>query len=104
MVILLGYVLAELSNDHKALTKQIDDLLQTLHAAVKPSVSRQPASRADAPVAVPHLAQQPADRPFALVDEVSAESPASSAGIQVTGMLHVHINKKLCVIPLIVEQ
>ena len=85
---------AELTNDHKALTKAMDQLLQQLHATQKPqnghaqphiSESSRPAQRSEAmtePAA--HSASQLAhSRPFAKIDQVSEHSPASTAGLQV---------------------
>lgn len=85
---------SELSNDHKAVTKQIDKLLQELHAAQKPSVSHakqekpvQPASdAARQPATAPPVQgdeHAAASRPFAVVNSVSPSSPASSAGMLV---------------------
>ncbi len=91
---------AELTNDHKSVTKQIDRLIQELHAATKQSsipdsqvsahaetsagrTSRQ--STAGAPQTSGGTPKQTSQysRPVAMVDGVSEASPASRAGIQV---------------------
>ena len=85
---------AELTNDHKALTKAMDQLLQQLHATQKPQnghaqphtpSSSRPAQRSEAIVepAAPSASQLAHSRPFAKIDEVSEHSPASTAGLQV---------------------
>ena len=85
----------ELTNDHKALSKAMDDLLQQLHALHKPqnghaaanaAASSKPVHSAAAPGDAPHMSasQQRHSRPFARIDEVSSDSPAATAGLQVT--------------------
>lgn len=93
---------AALTNDQKALTSQMEQLLHALHAQ-----SRQPGAPATPPAAAPAApsasppgpaaqqqqqpplqAAQQQLRPFAVVDEVSHGSPASSAGI--------HLGDQLC--------
>ncbi|CAK0781700.1 hypothetical protein CVIRNUC_005449 [Coccomyxa viridis] len=90
--------LTELTNDHKALTKAMDQLLQQLHATQKPQnghaqphtpSSSRPAQRSEAIVepAAPSASQLAHSRPFAKIDEVSEHSPASTAGLQVGDLL-----------------
>ena len=85
---------AELTNDHKELTKAMDQLLQQLHATQKPQnghsqphtpSSSRPAQRSEADVepAARSASQLAHSRPFAKIDEVSEQSPASTAGLQV---------------------
>lgn len=97
---------AALTNDHKALSKQAEQLLHQLHA-----LSNQPGSSGDlagaaggSPAAVPPAAapaaaaQRQADGggschpaaalpPFAVVDELSPDSPAAAAGLQLWDQL-----------------
>ena len=94
MVALLS---AELTNDHKALTKAMDGLLQQLHALQKnQSGNIQPNGHTSLKAPAQHSiqaaagngaaensAQQLHSRPFAQIDEVSMDSPASTAGLQV---------------------
>ncbi|EIE19419.1 hypothetical protein COCSUDRAFT_19635 [Coccomyxa subellipsoidea C-169] len=92
--------IAELTNDHKSVTNQIEKLIQELHAATKDSKpshdrpSAPAASTTDKPpeqsngIAAPVPAGRPVhaaqySRPLAVVDGVSEASPASRAGIQV---------------------
>lgn len=80
----------------QGLTRQIDELLQHLHAAVKPASasSRQTIQLTEAPstTSQPRLQLEGhLFRPFALVDEVSAASPAFTAGIQVGPAVHDEI-------------
>ena len=88
------YLHAELTNDHKALTKAMDQLLQQLHATQKPqnghaqshtSHPSRPAQRSEAVVENParSASQLAHSRPFAKIDEVSEHSPASTAGLEV---------------------
>ncbi|CAL8468408.1 g7948 [Coccomyxa elongata] len=96
--------IAELTNDHKSVTKQIYRLIQELHAATKQSslpdrqasaLSATSAGRtsqqssADAPQTSGGTPKQTSQylRPLAMVDSVSEASPASRAGIQVGDML-----------------
>lgn len=102
--------LALLTNDHKALTQQIEPLMYALHAAAREAREAQQASSAApaqppaAPAAPPVAAaaapaapvplprpQQPAQqplRPFAVVDEVAGEdAPAARAGVQLGDQL-----------------
>ena len=85
----------ELTNDHKALSKAMDALLQQLHALHKPqnghaaayaATSSKPLLCTAAPGDAPHMSasQQRHSRPFARIDEVSPDSPATTAGLQVT--------------------
>jgi len=94
-------VRTELTNDHKALTKAMDALLQQLHALQKTqnghaqSHSRTSAASALGSKAAVHTpaaaapSQQIHSRPFARIDEVSLDSPASAAGLQVSPILPV---------------
>ncbi|KAK9830275.1 hypothetical protein WJX72_010756 [[Myrmecia] bisecta] len=108
--------IAVLSNDHKALTAQIDQLLQQLHAQNRPEASpsthKKPRTDAQPVRSDPGAAQasgaaaaasaaatgslngaRPASgtaassRPYAVVDEVSPDSPASTAGIRLGDQL-----------------
>ncbi|CAL5221224.1 g3376 [Coccomyxa viridis] len=93
--------IAELTNDHKALTKAMDGLLQQLHALQKShsgkiqsnghTSSKAPAlhsiQAAAGNGAAENSAQQIHSRPFARIDEVSMDSPASTAGLQVGDLL-----------------
>ena len=98
---LLGAVL---SNDHKALTSQMEQLLHQLHAqsrdagrpAAQSLVSTAAAEPEPAVAAAAAASSQPPStngparlpaQPFAVVDEVSTGSPASSAGIQLGDQL-----------------
>jgi hypothetical protein len=85
----------ELTNDHKALSKAMDALLQQLHALHKPqnghgaayaATSSKPLLCMAAPGDAPHMSasQQRQRRPFARIDEVSPDSPATTTGLQVT--------------------
>ena len=85
---------AELTNDHKALTKAMDQLLQQLHATQKPqnghaqlhiSSSSQPTQSSEGMLepAACSASQLAHSRPFAKIDGVSKHSPASTAGLQV---------------------
>lgn len=88
---------AAMTNDHKALSTQLEQLLHQLHA-----LSRQPGSaapsaattqqQAGAELHPPQGQSAPLQlaqvgRPFAAVDEVSPASPASLAGIQLGDQL-----------------
>ncbi len=95
--LMVALLCAELTNDHKALTKAMDGLLQQLHALHKDqngkaqpnghTSSKAPALhsiQADAGHgAAANPAQQLHSRPIAQIDEVSMNSPASTAGLQV---------------------
>eukprot|EP00887_Chlorella_sp_A99_P004437 scaffold30.g4437.t1 len=82
-----------LSNDHKALTSRMDALLHQLHAqshdagassSARANGAAPPAPAPAAPAATPVPA---AGRPFAVVDEVAPDSPASAAGIRLGDQL-----------------
>lgn len=84
---------AALTNDHKALTRQMEQLLHALH-----SRSHEPGGAAQAPAEAPPAAAaaraaaaEPAATaappPFAVIDELSAGSPAAEAGLQLGDQL-----------------
>ena len=86
---------AVLTNDHKRVTSQIEQLMHELHAearrapaadtAKRPRVTE---TRTSTPLPL-HTSSTavPAVRPFALVDEVSSDSPAEEAGVAVGDQL-----------------
>lgn len=91
---------AALTNDHKALTRQMEVLLHQLHAlsslpgAAAPQPAAAVAARPPPPVAsgqhmangsgspIAHQAGHSLHQPFAVVDEVTSGSPAAAAGLQ----------------------
>ncbi|CAG9464792.1 unnamed protein product [Pedinophyceae sp. YPF-701] len=73
----------ELRNDHKGIMKQLGELLTQLHAAVKHEVPRPSAAdAAQTGAAPPDAPAAPATAPFAVIDQVAADSPAQAAGVQ----------------------
>eukprot|EP00743_Colponemidia_sp_Colp-15_P002405 GILK01002608.1.p1 GENE.GILK01002608.1~~GILK01002608.1.p1 ORF type:complete len:227 (+),score=24.04 GILK01002608.1:83-682(+) len=68
--------LACLQTDHMQLMKKIEDGLYLIHSAVIPE--KEPEGTSSKPAA-----HQPRMQPFALIDEVSAGSPAEDAGLKV---------------------
>ena len=93
-----------LTNDHKRVTSQIEHLMHELHAEARRApdaqAAKQPRASQDttaspitsqaAPVSV--SAAGPVMRPFAVVDEVSSNSPAEEAGVIVGDQLVVFGN------------
>ena len=95
---LLKYILmpfAVLTNDHKRVTSQIEQLMHELHAEARRAPATDTAKRprvteTHTSTALPlHTSSTavPAVRPFALVDEVSSNSPAEEAGVAVGDQL-----------------
>lgn len=98
-VVVVSYVTAVSTNDHKRLTNQIEQLMHELHAEARKapaldaakrikttdtsSISAVPAQSA----AVMASSSAPVNRPFAVIDEVSAASPAEEAGLQIGDQL-----------------
>ncbi len=86
---------AVLTNDHKRVTSQIEQLMHELHAEARRAPAADTAKRprvteTHTSTAVPlHTSSTavPAMRPFALVDEVSSDSPAEEAGVAVGDQL-----------------
>lgn len=90
---------AVLTNDHKRITNQIEQLMHELHAEVRKAPAVDAAQRprtTDAssslaapaqPAATVTSAAASAIRPFAVIDEMSASSPAEEAGLQVGDQL-----------------
>jgi predicted metalloprotease with PDZ domain len=87
-----GFCLAALRNDCKELTSQLELLLHRLHALSRQSHAlaaagptedaagvdpARPSMHVAAPLAVPAAST----RPFASIDELAADSPASAAGL-----------------------
>ena len=83
-----------LSNDHKELTDQMEELLHQLHAISRepgtatPSAAAGPSDAAGAhvgarPIADPLAVPARSTRPFAEIDEVNEGSPGAAAGLQV---------------------
>ncbi|XP_031482433.1 uncharacterized protein LOC116252368 isoform X2 [Nymphaea colorata] len=69
--------LAELRNDHRNLTSEIEKSLQVLHSARSSSSLAVPSEKSDA------MEEDPVSRvPFAVVDEIASDSPAAEDGIQ----------------------
>jgi len=86
---------AVLTNDHKRVTSQIEQLMHELHAEARRAPAADTAKRprvtethTSAPLPL-HTSPTavPAMRPFALVDEVSSDSPAEEAGVAVGDQL-----------------
>ena len=73
-----------LSNDHKAITAEIEKQLHALHAQSRDEGNAPAAASGARPAAPVPAAASP---PFALVDEVSAGSPAAAAGLCVGDLL-----------------
>lgn len=95
MVIVCGTVL---TNDHKRLTNQIEQLMHELHADARQAPASDPAKRArttevsnklalPTQPAAPMPSTAPVLRPFAVIDEVSGNSPAEEAGLVVGDQL-----------------
>ncbi len=95
---LLEYILisfAVLTNDHKRVTSQIEQLMHELHAEARRAPATDTAKRprvteTHTSTALPLYTSStavPAMRPFALVDEVSSHSPAEEAGVAVGDQL-----------------
>ena len=86
---------AVLTNDHKRVTSQIEQLMHELHAEARRSPAADTAKRprvteTHTSTALPlHTSSTavPAMRPFAIVDEVSSDSPAEEAGVAVGDQL-----------------
>jgi len=86
---------AVLTNDHKRVTSQIEQLMHELHAEARRAPAADTAKRprvteTHTSTALPlHTSSTavPAMRPFALVDEVSSDSPAEEAGVAVGDQL-----------------
>lgn len=86
-----------LTNDHKELTNQMELLLHKLHAQSRQdgtAVSTTPYTAGSAPQeiaeaggAVAIAVESRSNRPFAVIDIVESNSPASEAGIQVGDMM-----------------
>ena len=87
-----------LTNDHKRLTNQIEQLMHELHADARRAPASDSAKRARTLEANDKLTMptQPAAsmpsmtpilRPFAVIDEVSGNSPAEEAGLVVGDQL-----------------
>eukprot|EP00873_Tetraselmis_striata_P046606 jgi/Tetstr1/466870/TSEL_011327.t1 len=79
--------LAVLHNDHKAITSRIEANMHQLHALAREAKPPPATSDAAAESSVPRTAapsDPPAEAPaaFAIIDEVSEGSPASTAGIR----------------------
>ena len=98
LYMLLEYTLlsfAVLTNDHKRVTSQIEQLMLELHAEARRAPAADVAKRprvteAHTSTALPLQTVStavPAMRPFALVDEVSSNSPAEEAGVAVGDQL-----------------
>lgn len=89
---------AVLTNDHKRLTNQIEQLMHELHADARQAPASDPAKRArttevsnklalPTQPAAPMPSTAPVLRPFAVIDEVSGNSPAEEAGLVVGDQL-----------------
>ena len=86
-----------LTNDHKRVTNQIEQLMHELHAEARsaPAVesakrpkTTEASSRTEVPLpSVVPLAATPVLRPFAVIDEVSSSSPAEEAGLVIGDQL-----------------
>lgn len=77
-----------LSNDHKDLTRQMEILLHRLHAISRKEMPSSTAeseglgeSVAEARIADPIAVPSSSSKPFAKIDEISPNSPASSGGL-----------------------
>uniref|UniRef100_A0A8C5MJU1 26S proteasome non-ATPase regulatory subunit 9 n=1 Tax=Leptobrachium leishanense TaxID=445787 RepID=A0A8C5MJU1_9ANUR len=71
-----------LQNDHKAIMKEIDEALHSLHATGEKEKCTKDENEAQAE-AMQHQHQQTLPGAFAKVDAVTPGSPASSSGVQV---------------------
>lgn len=86
---------AVLTNDHKRMTSQIEQLMHELHAEARRAPATDTAKRprvteTHTSTALPlHTSSTavPVMRPFALVDEVCSDSPAEEAGVAVGDQL-----------------
>lgn len=100
LVVVVCCVTAVSTNDHKRLTNQIEQLMHELHAEARKAPALDAAKRNKttdvtssslaAPAqsaAVMASSSAPVKRPFAVIDEVSAASPAEEAGLQIGDQL-----------------
>ena len=99
LVVIVSCVTAVSTNNHKRLTNQIEQLMHELHAEARKAPALDAAQQnkttdTSSSLAVPAQSaavmtssSPPVNRPFAVIDEVSAASPAEEAGLQIGDQL-----------------